>query len=89
MKCREVIAAHAVNRPLPLTTNESASFARRREICRKESCRCTIRTAVGNFALLQLIIIVVDSSNTENEEIGVLDPQTPRAALRDTDIVPA
>lgn len=89
MKCREVIAAHAVNRPLPLTTNESASFARRREICRKESCRCTIRTAVGNFALLRLIIIVVDSSNTENEEIGVLDPQTPRAALRDTDIVPA
>lgn len=91
MKCREVIVAHAVNRPLPLATNESASFARRREICRKESncCRRTIRTAVGNFALLRLIIIVMDSSNTENEEIGVLDPETPRAAPRDTDIVPA
>lgn len=31
----------------------------------------------------------MDSSNTENEEIGVLDPETPRAAPRDTDIIPA
>lgn len=31
----------------------------------------------------------MDSSNTENQEIGVLDPETPRAAPRDTDIVRA
>ena len=31
----------------------------------------------------------MDSSNTGNEEIGVLDPETPRAAPRDSDIVRA
>ena len=46
-----------------------------------------IRTAVSNFVLLRLI--VMDSSNTENERIGVLDFETPRAAPRDTDVVPA
>ena len=46
-----------------------------------------ICTAVSNFVLLRLI--VMDSSNTENEGIGVLDLETPRAAPRDTDIVPA
>lgn len=80
-----MIVAHAVNRPLPLATNESASFARRREICRKESCRRTIRTAVRNFVLLRLIVMA--SANTENEEIGVLDPETPRAVPGDTGIV--
>ena len=46
-----------------------------------------IRTAVSNFVLLRLI--VMDSSNTENERIRVLDLETPRAAPRATDIVPA
>ena len=31
----------------------------------------------------------MDSSNTENQEIGVLDPETPRAASRDTEIIRA
>lgn len=69
-----------------MSQQESASFARRREICGKESCR-HIHTTVRNFVLLRLIVI--DSLNTENKEIRVLDPETPRAAPRDTDIVPA
>ncbi|XP_067034769.1 uncharacterized protein [Acropora muricata] len=31
----------------------------------------------------------MDSSNTENQEIRVLDPETPRAAPRDTEIIRA
>ena len=77
-----MIVAHAVNRTLPLATNESASFARGRGICRKEDPHCS-----QYFVLLRLI--VMDSSNTENERTGVLDLETPRAAPRDTDVVPA
>ena len=45
------------------------------------------RTAARNFVLPQLF--VMDSSNTENQEIRVLDPETPRAAPRDTEIIRA
>ena len=44
-------------------------------------------TAARNFVLPQLF--VMDSSNTENQEIRVLDPETPRAAPRDTEIIRA
>lgn len=56
----------------------------------KESCRHTIHITVRNFAriVLRLQLTVMDTSNRENEEIRVLDSETPRSSLRNTDIVP-
>lgn len=53
----------------------------------KLSTQVDARSAPQSVNLV--LAIVMDSSNKENEEIGVLDPETPRAAPRDTDIVPA